>query len=87
MPHAATQPPPFGGPPAMPGSANPSIFDQRRGASLTASRGEDAEQKVLVDLGLHADPKKLDAELKALKAKLERANASYEREVLGAERA
>jgi hypothetical protein len=47
---------------------------------------DDAEKKVLVDLGLEQDPEKADRELKQLKADLEKANANYEREVADGKR-
>jgi chromosome segregation ATPase len=45
-----------------------------------------AENKVMVDLGLEFDPQKADSEIKLLRADLEKANASYEREVADGKR-
>lgn len=88
---------PFGGPPAMPGSGggatragdNPSMFSP--GGPMgpvpsRAPRAADAENKVLVDLGLEFDPEKADAEIKSLRAQLEKATANYEREVADGKR-
>ncbi len=83
---------PYGGPPQMPApAANPSIFGRGgpMGAPQSQSSGgspADPEQKVLVDLGLQADPGKASAELKAAKVELEKANANYEREVADGKR-
>ncbi len=46
----------------------------------------DEEKKVLVDLGLEQDTAKLDGENKKLRAELDKANASYEREVVDGKR-
>jgi hypothetical protein len=48
--------------------------------------GGDPENKVLVELGLEFDPDKADAEIKALRAQLEKATANYEREVADGKR-
>ena len=82
--HGAPPAMPYGGPPAMPGGggaapANPSMFGRPAPAV-------DPEKKVLVELGLEHDPGKADAEIKQLKADLEKANASYEREVADGKR-
>ena len=70
-------------------AANPSMFG--RGGPMGAPSSQpppiaDPEQKVLVDLGLQLDPGKASAELKGLKAELEKASTNYEREVADGKR-
>jgi chromosome segregation ATPase len=83
---------PYGGPPAMPGGSNdrrdPSMFGRGGVVGPGGARGgvDDAEKKVLVDLGLEFDPQKAEAESKALRADLEKATANYEREVADGKR-
>ncbi len=74
---------PYGGPPAMPSNdrRDPSMFG-RPGARPE----NEAEKKVLVDLGLEFDPQKADGEIKALRADLEKATTNYEREVADGKR-
>jgi chromosome segregation ATPase len=85
----------YGMPPAMPGGApggQPASMFGRGGPGVSVSAAqarplaEDPEKNVLVDLGLQADPSKLDKELKQAKADLEKANANYEREVADGKR-
>ena len=47
---------------------------------------DDAEKKVMVDLGLEYDPQKADNEIKALKGEISKATANYEREVADGKR-
>jgi len=47
---------------------------------------DEAEKKVLVDLGLEYDPAKADNEIKGLKTELSKATANYEREVADGKR-
>src|SRR5204862_90528 len=80
---------PYGGPPSIPGlpSSNdrrdPSMFGRGGvvGAPGTPRSADDAEQKVLVELGLEHDPNKADAERRAMRAELEKAIANL-REVI-----
>jgi hypothetical protein len=89
----------FGGPPAMPAASgggatrlndNPSMFSPGGPMGAVASgrpaRSADPENKVMVDLGLEFDPAKADAEIKSLRTQLEKATASYEREVADGKR-
>ncbi|HEY1813125.1 MAG TPA: FHA domain-containing protein [Kofleriaceae bacterium] len=82
-------PMPFGGPPSMPsGGGSPSIFGRGGpvNAPPTRSASADPEKKVLVDLGLEYDPDKASGEIKQLKVEIDKANASYEREVADGKR-
>jgi hypothetical protein len=92
---SATGPTAYGGPPAMPGQPvrppadSPSVFG--RGGPMgpvgaQQARPDAAENKVLVDLGLEYDPNKADAEIKSLRAQLEKASTNYEREVADGKR-
>ena len=47
---------------------------------------DEAEKKVLVDLGLEFDAQKADGEIKSLRAELDKATTSYEREVADGKR-
>jgi hypothetical protein len=82
----------FGAPPAMPGASNdrrdPSMFGRGGvvGAGGAARPVDDAEKKVLVDLGLEYDPAKAESDQKALRTELEKATANYEREVADGKR-
>jgi hypothetical protein len=92
---------PFGGPPAMPGPAsgggatrvsdNPGMLGRGGptgavGGAAPRSAADEVESNVLVELGLEFDPDKADAEMKALRVQLEKATASYEREVADGKR-
>jgi predicted nucleic acid-binding Zn-ribbon protein len=68
---------------------SPSVFGRGGpvGVPGPATRATDAaDKKVLVDLGLEFDPNKADAEIKSLRTQLEKASASYEREVADGKR-
>jgi len=83
-------PTPYGGPPAMPRQGdNPSMFERNGpmgGVGATPRAPDGVQDKVMVDLGLEYDPSKADAEIKALRGQLEKATASYEREVADGKR-
>jgi hypothetical protein len=94
IPGIAPPPAPYGGPPAMPADrgSSPSVFG-RGGPAMAAPAAalqrppiQDADKKVLIDLGLEADPKRLEREIDELKAEVEVANANYEREVADGKR-
>jgi chromosome segregation ATPase len=63
---------------------DPSMFG--RGGAGARGPVDEAEKKVLVDLGLEYDPHKADSEIKGLKAEVEKATANYEREVADGKR-
>ena len=91
QPGPPAMPSQYGAPPAMPQSgppANPSIFGRGGPMAVPAAqpRVDEAEKKVLVDLGLEADAGKLQKEIKELKVEVEKANANYEREVADGKR-
>jgi chromosome segregation ATPase len=70
---------------------DPSMFGRggvvgARGAAAGGAPVDEAEKKVLVDLGLEFDPSKADSEIKGLKAEVEKATANYEREVADGKR-
>jgi len=62
---------------------DPSMFGR---PPTGAARIDDAEKKVLVDLGLEFDPHKADSEIKNLKTDIAKATANYEREVADGKR-
>ena len=89
----------YGSPPAMPAPLpsgarpgdSPSMFGRGGptgavGGAAPRSAADAAENKVLVDLGLEFDPNKADAEIKSLRAQLEKASTGYEREVADGKR-
>ena len=101
MPVPAAAALPFGGPPEMPNArasgrsarpSDPSMFGRggpiKAGgnARAAATPEAEAEKKVMIELGLEHDPQKQDGEIKALRSDLEKANASYEREVADGKR-
>jgi chromosome segregation ATPase len=67
--------------------ADPNQFGRGSlGGPPLRSAADAAEDKVLVDLGLEFDPKKADGEIKSLRSQLDKASASYEREVADGKR-
>jgi len=83
-------PPGFGGNGPRAGD-NPSMFAHgapmgKVGGPAPRSAADAAENKVLVELGLEFDPSKADAEIKSLRAQLDRATTGYEREVADGKR-
>ncbi len=90
---------PYGGPPPMPEAGRarkpptpaPDAGAFARGAPATSvpkheAREPKSDRNVLVELGLEQDAGKSDAEIKNLRAEVEKATANYEREVADSKR-
>jgi hypothetical protein len=76
-----TGPAPVGSSPSMFGQGAPASIPRKRDTSV-----KDAENKVMVDLGIAIDPAKLQGDIVNLRADLEKAMANYEREVADSKR-